>query len=94
MPETYTYELTEFAKFYFKNIFKGTVVVEGQYEPRGLYTRVVVKVHYNEVYVADRSEQIADNTATTNVLEILDELTNRLKTQYINKLAEQENILL
>ena len=94
MPETYTFELTQFAKFYFKNMFKGIITVEGMYEPRALYTKIVVKIFYNEIYVTEVSRQIEDNISTKAVIEILDELTNRLKAQYVCKLAEQENILL
>lgn len=92
MIETYTDELREFANFYFKNMFKGLVIVNIMYEPRGMYSRIVVKINYNGVNVSDASQQIEDYTSTMGVMDILRELAGRLKTQYDSKLSEKENI--
>lgn len=93
MFEKYDDELLNFANFYFKNWFKGNVIVERLYEPRALSSKIIVKIKYNEVYIADTSQPIEDYTNTLDVLDILDELVCKLKLQYDSKLSESQTIL-
>lgn len=92
MIETYADELREFANFYFKNMFKGLVIVEAMYEPRSMSSRIVIKIKYNDVYTADASQPIEDYTSTMNVMDIFEKLARSLKAQYDSKLSEKENI--
>lgn len=92
MTDIYTKDLTEFAKFYFKNLFKGAVRVESEYFPCGCYSEINVMLYYNDIKIAYISTPIGDGCNTRDILNIFNEMSEDIKDKYKEELSSRANI--
>ena len=91
-PVTYTDEVEIFVTMYFKNMFKGNINIEIEYEPRSITYCIAVTHTYNNIFSKAKAT-ISCMFTTDKMLETLHQMKEELLNNYKTNLAQAQNPL-